>query len=787
MHDLRLHIVSLAAIGLTGPLLAQVPLAGPLSDSTTGPLQAGVVYHVVNDCSVPQGSTLTVEPGAVVKLESLRQFNVNGTLNVQGTSATPVVFTDVRDDSAGGDTNGDGNATTPAPGGWRRIQFSATAQGTVRVAEVRYGGQQGSPITLFGGSSVTFEGVRVTDSAGDGWDFRNLSRLNTLIDCSAVACAGTAFTQVPIEAVARFTRPDAIANDRNMISVTSTTLVSDVSLDTTNLVADVLTLEPPSSVVSVPLGRALRLAPGVNVKFGQGIQLQVSGVLEAIGDVAAPVRFTDIRDDSVAGDTNGDLGQTSPAPGGWDGIVLANGSGPSTLEHVEVRHAGRSSRGSIDLWDAQATIVDSTVRLGVGAGVFMRESSRPTLLRVHVEDVDGYPIDGATLEAVPGFLDCTSTRTFFEAPNVPGGFAGSQVDEPVTITTRNGIGGILRVDNRVEVQGAGSLTVEPGMVFKCASSTPFLIRGPVEWNGTLANPIIFTSERDDTAGGDTNNDGSASVPSPGDWDAILFDGNATGTVRYVRLQYGGTGVFGFDAGIEIFEADVRIEDCLIADVDGDGLDLNGRDANSRVERCLFRDCLGTAVRQLNWNTLGRLLDNRAEGNGFDRMEVTSGQITGSVAITERSGIEGELYVRNAAPGGVLLPVGGSLVIGRGVVFKIAQGVHIVMDGTVTIGGTTEWDDRPVVFTDESDDSWGTDINKDGSANLPAPGHWSGIWLRASDSQAPSTFATVRNMLVRYAGRTTDYGVRVSDPIGGGGSQVFLSFCRVEHCRGAGFR
>jgi hypothetical protein len=40
---------------------AQVPLSGPLSDSTTGPPMSGTVYHAVGTIRVDPGETLTIE------------------------------------------------------------------------------------------------------------------------------------------------------------------------------------------------------------------------------------------------------------------------------------------------------------------------------------------------------------------------------------------------------------------------------------------------------------------------------------------------------------------------------------------------------------------------------------------------------------------------------------------------------------------------------------------------------------------------------------------------------
>jgi len=84
------------------------------------------------------------------------------------------------------------------------------------------------------------------------------------------------------------------------------------------------------------------------------------------------------------------------------------------------------------------------------------------------------------------------------------------------------------------------LTINAGAIVKFSPNTGFLVAGNLLIKGEAQKPVIITSIKDDTAGGDSNGDGTSTSPAPGDWFGLIVN-NPTSTVDmdYAQIKYGG--------------------------------------------------------------------------------------------------------------------------------------------------------------------------------------------------------------------------------------------------------
>ncbi|MEI6400176.1 MAG: right-handed parallel beta-helix repeat-containing protein [bacterium] len=111
-----------------------------------------------------------------------------------------------------------------------------------------------------------------------------------------------------------------------------------------------------------------------------------------------------------------------------------------------------------------------------------------------------------------------------------------------TTWTKTGSPYIISTD--VYIAPSVTLTIDPGVVVKFADSNGSIgVIGTLNAQGTSTKHITFTSYADDSLGGDSNNDGTSTAPSSGDFDGFYVGQNATLNLNYVDIRYAGDTLF----------------------------------------------------------------------------------------------------------------------------------------------------------------------------------------------------------------------------------------------------
>ena len=157
-----------------GPYTLNLPsanLCGTISTNTTWGGN-GELYKVTCSVTINNGVAVTVMPGTTFKFSSTSYLlTVNGILNVQGNASLPVSFTSFKDDSVGGDSNGDGTITSPAAGDWSGIVVGDTGNLTLDYASIRFGGYNSTNqanVYLSNNAQVLIENTTIARSKFNG-------------------------------------------------------------------------------------------------------------------------------------------------------------------------------------------------------------------------------------------------------------------------------------------------------------------------------------------------------------------------------------------------------------------------------------------------------------------------------------------------------------------------------------------------------------------------------------------------------------------------------------------
>lgn len=96
----------------------------------------------------------------------------------------------------------------------------------------------------------------------------------------------------------------------------------------------------------------------------------------------------------------------------------------------------------------------------------------------------------------------------------------------------------------VTISSGKTLTIEPGTIVKLRGILALYSFGTLNIGSEDGEQVTVTSYRDDTVGGDTNNDGGATVPTKSDWCSIGVHTSAITNITNTSIHYGGCTSYG---------------------------------------------------------------------------------------------------------------------------------------------------------------------------------------------------------------------------------------------------
>jgi parallel beta-helix repeat protein len=665
-------VVMDAAKTVTASFAAYTPVSGSISANTDWTV-AGSPYYVINDVTVSSGATLTIDPGVVVKFAQGKSLRINGALEASGNAFNKIYFTDFRDDTVGGDTNGDGSATSPAPGWWSYMYIPANASANIDYCEIRYAGKSTSNALFKQGAGVfALSNSVIEDSASSGLGMSSVT--------SPATVTGNVFRNNRYQGA-------YISSLSAALNFTSNTISGNGSGGTTY---DGIWLLDTGSFVTFS---------GNTVSDHPSFGLYVSGD-------SAPVITAD---NSFSGNTLGYIGfdlEASGAASGYDGIftepvyvassTLSSASVTWSSDRVYViknKYTGQTPNHIIG--------TGSTLTIDPGVTVkFIQNASLSVNGTLNAIGASGNMIYFTALND-----DCAGGDTNGDGDTCAGQTSAAVPGNGGRIYISNGSANmdycVVRYANGniQKVGGTGRLSLTNSIISE-SSGAGIYINGVQTENQTISDNVI-----------QNNNQNGVYLSSAGSKITIsgnTFSNNGLGSTNYL-----------YTSPVSVGSSSPAITGNTINAAGEYGIFLWGTQSSPVLSDNIIS---GYTVGNIGYKAESSGSAANYDGQFSEPVFIEGGSIASDTDWSSSR----VYYVRSSFN----VSSGNTFTIYPGAVVKFAQGAYLQVYGILDAQGTSG---DKIYFTALADDTVGGDTNGDASATGPASGSWGNIFLGSYSS------------------------------------------------------
>jgi hypothetical protein len=695
----------------------------------------GYPYYNDNSIQVRSGGTLKMDPGVDLQIANT-EIQVYGKIEALGTKEKPVIF-----------------EKTPGSSYWLGINIRSSSIDTacvfknciVRAANYNY--YQWYCAFEIESASPVIDSCRFY---GNAYNLVMTGICKPLISNSyfgpSITSPGEVFNiLMDLNASPTFTNDSIQFNSSEIraIGLLSSTVVDDAHLKKLSFAGinnisyclyDNITVNDTASLV---------IDPGVVIKCrNYNSMITGNGVITGVGTIAEPIIFTSIADDTYGNPADAQNDGTQSVGASSSGRIALYSTALSKIENWKFNYSGYNS-GNWALYVKNSNVVNKCEIKNSYNAVWFAKNAKIT--NNSFINIPQYPIGYQASNGTPDLTGNTLTNVGYIGIQLDGVDNDSPSLKKINFAGYNNLPYILT--HTLTVDEGNVLNINPGIVIKSQNfwNCGMLINGALKAIGTKTDKIIFTCIKDDSAWGDTNNDGTGSVPGNDDWMGLIFSGSASDTnniLRNCEVRYSGESYLNdyYYAPIAVIDCRVLLDSVKINFSARCGIGIFGS-ANPEIKDCELNN-IGWEPLYMDMFANPTFVGNTKLANVADiAIKLRRGTVSGTVPVRSFAGYNPITYLWYDDA----MTVNDQLTIPAGLTFKGPGRWNI--NGKLNILGTAE---KPVVFTTVEDDMYGNpkDSQQNGQATTNTNGGYFVFYDASNDS------SVIDHAIFRYSTTTS---------------------------------